>query len=429
MFFPSVKSEGQKELEWQAAQPAEASYSDIIAESFGSGREMSLSGAVSDFADIQSKANEDSPIVPKDQANQAVKQYGINFATDVKQAELDWHIERQENKLRREKINNSVKDNFFKRAAGFITEMGTAALDPAEIALGGLIGTGFRLAKAGKSLASFSKASTTAALAQKGGFAATFAEALSGNVASEIIIAGTSNAKKEEYSISQAIMNATIGTALVTGALHGVNKTISTLLKGGDSTLNDIQTAATKLAETGKSPRVLIEVTEQAIEKADIVDDALSEMLVKYLPDEADSLLKMSASDAIKIAKKNPNFVNELAQSDIRQKAWLKDSPDAKDFLTRTEMDEISAKIDSDESNLGYDPAEIEFKNSVPEELEETFNLQKYNETTNKYLEEFKDNPTLTKEIQDIDLETKAELETVNARLEYANCLKGLMNG
>ncbi len=422
MFFPSVKSQAQEEVEWQAAPKPEAKLTEVVAESFGSGREMSLSGAVADYFSVDYAELNTPELVNKDEANALTKDYGITFDQDVSRGELDWHIERSENKLRRERVLGSVKDNFFKRAAGFVTEMGAAGFDPAEIALGSVVGAGVRLGA--RSIEATSRAMSVAKLAEKGGYAAKFADAFFGNVTSEMIIAGTSNNKKEEYGIDQAILNATIGTALISGTMFGASKLFKTIGKLKEGSLNELTKTSEDLISIGKSPAHVIDAVDKAVEKADIIDDGLSAMITKNFPEEAESMLKMTASEAVAVGKKSPAFVQELSNSELRQKAWLNDDASPSDFLVKEEADALSAKLDSEESDFGYDRQEVELRNSIPEEVEEVIDMSAYNEKLSSYKAALTDADSIS-QLDNLDLETKDLISDVAARKELLNCRKG----
>lgn len=376
MIYTDKRTPAQKTLQWDRykegiQERGGATIGEIFTASFGEGQSMSTGGKLSEVYDIEVAKKEDSTLVSADEANRELEGLQIQYTEDVTRGEINAQKELLKVRDERSSIINKSGDSFFKGTVlPFTGRLVGAALDPADIAIGAV--TGWGVGKAIGMVASKAVSMSVSKLATSP-MGTNFVKALAGNVAAEVAISKLSKRTREEYTLNQAVLNATIGTAMMTGVFASANVAMKRFKKLGNKTLESITNTSEDLISAGKSPSKFLEMNDLVMTKIDKVSPELTDAINKHLPDIAEEILESESSISImKALRESKSSKLDAIKASLEESGDLRanlanDNFHPKDVMTQAEQVEFKNHYDSEKSDLGYDPKGDAIRNQVPE--------------------------------------------------------------
>ena len=312
------------------------------------------------------KARDDlSQIGPKVKPAEINAQYpGLNADRDMTLQEAQFTFDLKQEKEESEKILQAASGSFMKGTVlPFVAGAGSAMSDPIGFGIGaftgwglGKVGAKIAAGAAGKAALTGIEKAATAKVGLEGAkkFAMDVFDNSIGNSISEALVWKDREESFEKYTAADFLKNAIGGSVLMTGAIHGAAKSLKTVAKLGDKSLDSFQRMTDTVLEQEISPsvmeshiRIMDSVIDHTAESKGIVESSF-EGKVELGDDMADSManIKQAHSEGKISNEELKSFNEKIQESTVDNRVLDLDKDNAFKFT-----DEEIVKFNEDMAN------------------------------------------------------------------------------
>jgi len=429
MFYPSVVSDEQAVVN-RGYSKIEPTTSDILLASMSLGRTESVGGKLDQIDELEKFKQESTTIVPMEEANKMVPNMEVPFDSDVTMGEVEYQRSKLFQKEENNKIISRAGDSFWKGTAlPFVGRAMGAFMDPVDFSIGAVAGWGIG---AGLTKLAAGSSSKAVALLANQGLGRTMAEAFAGNVAAEVTVSQLSKTTRDDYTMQQAFLNATIGTIAMTGIMHGATKGLARMKNVSSDFMAKRFQVTEELTVAGKDPIHFNRIIEKDLDELDAVTPEFESRVRQYYPEQADELLEGGSAIEIMNTLKNTEefapMVRDLEEAgDVRYR--LANESVEEVLPDRTE--EFREIYDRPESDLDYDPEIENLDRAIPENYDGTqvdTELQLRVQEAETRLKEMADSGDVEakKALEQVQKEAEISESRILDLEEYAKCKAGL---